>query len=253
MWVVEDLTRLAGAQLVRLRQEIVPGSALAKPIDISRLICPLRYDLWVRIDLVRLLRDEPELYREDFSGFLSRPPARAYHVWFKEVCCGRFRPRLYRNPKLLERAFVQRIRETAALQESIDRHGFDGSKPIRLMSGRSIRTVNGKRIGSRYFAGDGCHRMACLYASGRTSLEPAEYEVAIHPSFQPLDNTSILIRHLPLDRTAYLRFISSFYCDGDEIDSADGILRHVAGRRPELLPELRSVLASDLPRVTKNE
>jgi hypothetical protein len=57
----------------------------------------------------------------------------------------------------------------------------------------------------------------------------------------------LLIRHLPLDATGYLRFISGFYCDGRELDSAEAIRSHVATSRPELLPELDTVFAFDLP------
>jgi hypothetical protein len=253
MWPVDELLRHAGSRLARFRQKVIPGSEVAESIDVGRLICPLRYDLWVRIGLVRLLRDEWALYQVDFPAFLELAPARAYRVWYKEVACARFQPRLYQDQALFGPAFVRRVHETAKLWQSIDRNGFDSSTPIRLGSGRTIRTVNGKQISTRYFAGDGCHRVACLYVTGRTSLEPADYEVVVHSHFQPLDNTAILARHLPLDRITYLRFISRFYCDGAELDSADEILQHVAARKPELLPELESVLAYDLPRVKVND
>ena len=254
MWILDELIRRASPHLTRSRKEIVPGTTLAESINIDHLICPLRYDLQVRIGLIRLLRDEGALYQHDFPAFLKRAPVRAYFVWFQEVCCARYRPRLYRDPKLLGPAFVQRLHDTAKLWQSIERHGFDSSTPIRLISGRSIRSVNGKLISSStYFAGDGCHRIACLYVAGRTSLEPTHYEVAVRPSLQPLDNTAILAQHLPLDRTTYLGFISRFYCDGAELDSADEIRKHVGVRNPPLLAEVESVLAFDLPRVRGND
>jgi hypothetical protein len=82
---------------------------------------------------------------------------------------------------------------------------------------------------------------------GQTQLEPDQYEVAVAPVYQPLDNTAVLIKRLPLDRARYLGFISRFYCDGVELDSADEIRERVAEERVSLLPELDSVFAFDLP------
>lgn len=245
----EDLIRRGGSLLARLRQDVVPGSAIGHSVDIHRLMCPLRYDLLVRIRLVHLLSEEWQLYRSDLNAFLDRAPVRAYRVWFRDVCCARYRPDLCRDPKRLADAFIGRVHETAALWRSIVQHGFDTSKPIRLMTGRSIRSVNGKRVKAKYFAGDGCHRIACLYVAGRTTLAPAHYEVVIYPTFEPLDNTAILAERLPLHRTTYLRFVSRFYCDGEPLDSVEEIKRQVAARKPALLPELESVLAYDLSRV----
>jgi hypothetical protein len=107
--------------------------------------------------------------------------------------------------------------------------------------------VNGKLVNSSYFAGDGCHRMACLFVSGQTSLRPDQYEVKIQESFHPLDNTAVLIRQLPLARPTYLRFISGFYCHGEELNTPEAIVAHVASNAPHLLAELESVLDYDLP------
>ena len=249
MSYLHDVVSRVQARFGRYRREIVSGREIGKSIEIERLICPLRYDLRVRIDFIRLLRDDWPLYTEDLQGFLERPESRAYFTWFKEVACARYMPELHRNEELLKPAFINRVQETAKLWALIERHGYDPSTPIRLKSGRSIRAVNGKTIDSIYFAGDGCHRMSCLYLRGQTRLDPEQYEVEIHPEFQPLDNTALLIKHLPLDRSTYLRFISRFYCGGATLESADQIREHVAAERPQLLPELTSVFAFDLARV----
>jgi hypothetical protein len=250
-WVsyVQDLRTRAGARLIRSGDKILPGREIAESIAIGRLICPLRYDLCVRIDFIRLLRDEWREYTEDLGGFLERPESKAYRTWFKEVRCGIYTPRLYQDDNLLQSAFIQRVHDTARLWRSIDLQGYDTSAPIRLRSGQSIRSVNGKMISSVYFAGDGCHRMASLYLTGRTRLEPEDYEVRFQRSFTPLDITSILIDRLPLDRAAYLSFISRFYCDDLELGDAAEILQYVAREKATLLPELESVLAFDLSRV----
>jgi hypothetical protein len=242
-----DLITRVQARIARYRQEILPGTEIAKAIDIDRLMCPLRYDLWVRIEFIRLLRDQWAHYTDDLTGFLDRPQSRAYRVWFKEVRCALYSPQIYRNEELLQAEFINRVRQTAALWRSIERDGYNRSTPIRLGSGRSIRNVNGKTINSTYFAGDGCHRMSCLYVAGQTRLKPEDYEVQVHPDFEPLDITAMLVRQLPLSRTAYLDFLSRFYCSGSQLPSTDQIRQYVASEQPELRAELDSVLAFDLP------
>jgi hypothetical protein len=244
-----DLVTRVQARVAQFRQEIISGTALGETIEITRLICPLRYDLCVRVEFVRLLRDDWSLYANDLARFLDRPESKAYGVWFKEVRCARYHPELYTDEKLLGPAFIERVHQTAKLWQSMQREGYDRSRPIRLESGRSIRNVNGKRIDAQYFAGDGCHRMACLYVTGQTRLEPADYEVRCQREFQPLDITAELLTELPLNHRAYLDFISTFYCAGVRLDSADRIVQHVSTYKPELLPELESVFAFDLPRL----
>jgi hypothetical protein len=253
MAYVHDLGTRAGARVTRYRQKTVPGREIAESIDIDRLICPLRYDLCVRIDFIGLLRDEWTFYTEDLAGFLDRPQSKAYRVWFKEVRCRLYSPRIYRDEELVQSAYIQRVHETASLWRSIDSRGYDMSVPIRLGSGQSVRSVNGKTISSAYFAGDGCHRMACLYVTGRTRLEPEHYELRVERHFEPLDITSMLIDRLPLDRTTYLHFISRFYCDGLELGDAADILQYVARKKANLLPELESVLSFDLSRIRDHD
>lgn len=239
------------ARVARSRRQTISGRDLGETVDIGRLICPLRYDLCVRIDFIRLLQTKWTLYTEDLSHFLERPESRAYYTWFKEIACARFQPEIYGNEALVRSGFVQRVHETAKLWRSIADKGYDPSTPIRLRAGRSVRSVNNKKVDSAYFAGDGCHRLSCLVVMGQTHLRPEQYEVVIEPEYHPLDNTAPLIRHLPLYQSTYLRFISRFYCDGRQLDSVEEILRQVASAKSFLLPELESVLAFDLPSLSK--
>lgn len=245
----ERLVWRAWQRFARPDEEIVPGTALGESVDIDRLICPLRYDICVRIEFLRLLRDEWSLYHEDPGAFRQRPPARDYYRWFRDVRCARYEPRVLRSPAALEAAFLRRMHQTAGLWRSVERGGLDPSRPIRLITGRSIQRVNGKTIQAACFPGDGCHRIACHHLAGQKRLGPAHYEIQVRSTLRPIDNTAILIDSLPLSRPAYLRYLSRFYCDGAPLESPDALVRHVASRKPELLPELTSVLASDLPRV----
>ncbi|HEX6106963.1 MAG TPA: hypothetical protein VFZ26_15350 [Gemmatimonadales bacterium] len=246
--VLREVVRRVRNRVDRYGRRIVSGERIGRPIDIERLACPLRYDVWVRAEFIHLLRSAWGAYEADLGGFLERPQARAYFTWYREVAVKRFHPTIYPHHQLVWRRFLGRVRETARLWRSISEDGYDASKPIRLASGRAIRNVNGKRVASTLFAGDGCHRIACLSLIGQTRLEPGQYEVEVRRRYQPLDNTAILCRELPLDRPAYLRFLSRFYCGAAE-DSLAEIRRRVAAERPGLLPELESVLAYDLARV----
>jgi hypothetical protein len=230
------------------RGRVVPGRELGDVVDINRLVCPLRYDISIRIDFVRLLKEQWNLYARDLSGFLNLGESQAYYVWFKDVACARFQPQVARDEQRLKPAFIERVHETARLWHSIQTRGYDPSTPIRIRAGHSVRPVNGKLLNARHFAGDGCHRLACLYVGGHTRLLPEQYEVMIQASLQPLDNTATLIRQLPLDRAAYLHFISTFYCQGQSLNTAEAILAHVAASHPGMLAELQSVFAFDLPR-----
>jgi hypothetical protein len=246
---LQDFLTRVRARVRRSRRQVVPGRKIAQPVSIGRLMCPLRYDLHVRIEFIRLVRDQWTLYANDLAGFLECPQSKAYYVWFKEVACARYQRQIYADDRSLQSAFLGRVHETARLWKSITSNGYDLSTPVRLQSGRSIRAVHGKRIKSAYFAGDGCHRLSCLYLMGHDRLEPEQYEVEFARTYRPLDNTAILIKKLPLNRTEYLHFISRFYCDGKELDSVEEIRHHVASHSPTLLPELESVLAFDLDSV----
>ena len=230
------------------RGRVVPGRVLQDVVDIDRLICPLRYDISVRIAFVRLLKHRWDFYGADFSRFLNRPESQAYYVWFKDVATARFQPQLLRDERRLHSAFIDRVHQTARLWHSIQTRGYDPSTPIRIRAGQRVRPVNGKRLNARYFAGDGCHRLACLYVGGQTQLLPEQYEVMVQASFQPLDNTATLITHLPMKRATYLQFICDYYCQGRTLQTPEAILAEVAASNPGMLAELQSVFAFDLSR-----
>lgn len=249
----EDFVRAAWGRIGRLTQQVIPGTALGETIDIDHLICPLRFDICVRMKFVQLIRDDRELYSSDIEAFLARPEARAYYSWFRNVRSVRYEPSLLRNPERMQSAFLRRVAETASLWDSLSTYGFDEAKPVRLSSGRSIRNVHGKAIDERVFSGDGCHRIACLRLLGWKRLEPTHYEVLIRPRFEPLDITAELIEIGTLDRETFLRFVCRFYGDGHDFESTAALERYVAKHKPKLLAELRSVLRYDLVKLNSQE
>jgi len=157
-----EIVREASRRVARLGDDVVPGTVVGQAIDIDRIIFPLRYDICIRVDFLRLLRDEERLYEDDLDAFLNLPAAQAYFTWFRDVRCFTYRPRLLHDVSGLKAAFVRRVRQTAELWQSVERNGFDNTHPIRLASGRSIENVNGKVINSTVFAGDG----GCVQQSG---------------------------------------------------------------------------------------
>jgi hypothetical protein len=247
---LRNLLTQARARVAAWGQETVSGTRIGESIEIARLMCPLRLDLAVRVEFIRLLRDEWTLYTDDLPRFLERPESKAYYVWFRDVRCAHYDPELRRDGERAGAAFLERVHQTARLWQSMERNGYDRSTPIRLETGRSVRPVNEKAVASPYFTGDGCHRLSCLYLMNRTRLSPEDYEVRVHRVYQPLDITGELLPLLSLDRSSYLRFMSQWYAPGQATDTADDMVRFVSRNRPELLHELQTVFAYDLPLLT---
>ena len=212
----------------------------------ERLICPLRYDIHVRVEFVRLLRDEWSLFQSDRPAFLERPAARAYRTWHDEVLATR-RAALREQRRDIHENFVARVDRTARLWESFRDVGFDADQPIELRSGRVLQLPNQKVVNTRIFAGDGCHRLACLIAAGQETLLPDQYYLRTKPRFAPRDNTALLLAPLALDMAAYLAFLSPLYADGAAVASVADLRSALSADRPDLAAELESVLAYDLP------
>lgn len=180
------------------RPRIIRGIEIGVPVPIPHLVYPWRYDIVVRIEFFRYLKRNRGVL-EDVSGEAhSAQPVLNYRTWFKEVAVARFRPGLYGEEDRFDQAFRKRIFDSVGIWDSIASRGFDSSRPIRLHSGIHVRMPDGTVPRWRYFAGDGCHRLACLYLQGARVIQPSHYELALFDDLQPLDNTTILKNCLPL-------------------------------------------------------
>ena len=228
----------------------VSGDELGKRIRIFDIVCPLRYDILVRAEFIELLAKNEELLASELEELLEHRAARSYAVWFREVCIKRFASEIYDDKKLVRQRFVIRVEKTKRLWESIHLTGFDAAHPITLRSGKSILQVNGKKIGASLFAGEGCHRIACLLVMGKKYLEPNEYRVAIQSKFQPLDNTALLLDKLPISVADYLQFISRGYCAGQTLATPNEAVAYLEENDSDRLPELKSIFEHDLIRLT---
>ena len=230
----------------RWHEKRVSGLEIGERIKIEDLVCPLRYDILVRVDFISFLADNDGLSTSDFRTLLETPVARAYQTWFKEVFVPQVLPEIYHDDDQIRKHFYARVENARNLWESMSTQGFDYQHPISLRSGSLVQEVNGKTFDTSFYAGDGCHRIACLLVMGRKYLEPKEYEVVTRPELHPVDNTAILLEKLPISMSEYLSFISRGSCEGRTLAAAVDALAYVEQNSPSRLAELKRVFRHDL-------
>ena len=236
----------------RWTDRFVSGLEVGQRIRIFDVVCPLRYDILVRADFIAALAENDKLLTIELDELLEIRAAKSYAVWFREVCIKRFSPDIYHDENLVRQRFAIRVEKTKRLWESISLNGFDLTQPISLRSGEAILALNGKKVGASIFAGDGCHRIACLLVMGKTYLEPNEYRVWMQSEFQPQDNTALLIDKLPITEADYLTFISRGYCEGRTLTTANDAVAYLKVHDPDRLTELQYNLNSHLNLINTN-
>ena len=239
------------SQVTQLRQWVrgVPGlrayRPATEPLDLDSLISPLRYDIMVRADFFDYLSERLEDYEADFDRFAADATATTYYAWFAKVALARYRPRQARDPARVMVEFRERLHRSVRLLTSFTAGGFDLRHPISVRTAvPGALTGTGKLVPRKYYAGDGCHRLALLVRVGETSLAPSHYRVRRDPETMVVDNTQLLIRELGLTPEQYFRFLSRGYADRPYTD-ARALLNHVEERAPDRLGELRAVIAAD--------
>ena len=226
---------------------------LGDGIEISRLVCPLRYDVVVRRDFYAFYEANQELYRSDFDSFLELVSQGSYYTWFAASEAVRTRPYLLDDHDRLWRQFVNQIRKAVALYESMESQGFDEQDPIVLRTaenllpptGDRLAPPTGKVVSDRYFMADGCHRLAWLMFRGYTLLPAAYFRIQCFREFSPFDSTSLLARSLPIAASEYFAFLSSRYCRPFVFEDRGGFLEHVREHRPDVLEEVSSIMKVD--------
>ena len=226
-----------------------------KPVSLGELISPLRYDILIRMNYIEFYRSHVDLFHSNFSGYLELARTTPYFVWFRDVACFTFRPRLLSNKAALDKAFAQRLHGVARLLESFEKRGLDSAAsfklyPITLQAAkRVLPTDSGMMIHREFYAGDGCHRLALLLLSGCRVLQPAFYRVILRNEMRPFDNTSILLRSLPIGESEYAAFLSLGYAD-ESFANLESLQRNVQEKRPEAVKELKRVLELNIPNLT---
>ena len=229
-------------------RDLVSGAhyvAGTEPIDIPRLISPLRYDVLVRKGFFDLLESERHLYERDPDGFAAMAAGTSYRAWFEKVYCARFDRALLHNERARRAAFRRRVGASANLYFSFEKSGFLPKHKIVLRTGCEILpSDSGKPVSASIFVGDGCHRLALLLKQGCTRLEPEQYVVKVAARYAPLDNTALLLEALALSASEYAAFISASFSSGRH-ERLDALLEDVAARNPRRLGELERVIAAD--------
>jgi hypothetical protein len=211
---------------VRRAANRLPKDIGVEPLDIGRLVSPLRYDVLIRADFFGFLDANLDLYRRDFPRFSRRA---------REELAEQDRAVLLDH-------YDQRLRRSHALWVSFLEHGFDARHPVTLRRAHpEAHSESGLHIDRLIHLGDGCHRLALLLASGERLLPPENYRIDRRPQRVVLDNTTLLVRALRLEEKRYARFLSLHYADGPH-DDLDSLIQHVRDRRPAALAELCSVI-----------
>jgi hypothetical protein len=231
------------SRAARLRRRVTPRFTVSPktPIQIDRLVSPLRYDILVRQHFFDFLSDAARLPWAELREAAYEQP---YFTWFEQVMAPRFVPDASGARNRLNEAFDSRVRSAVALYNSFTERGFDARYPITLRAGVLVRpTETGKQIGVRIFAGDGCHRIALLRSTGIRTLEPSMYRVSYTLIHRPLDNTVPLLSPLNVTLDEYFAFLTLAY-PREEVAGALGTDAHAANRTT---PELAAIVQTDVP------
>jgi len=226
---------------------------LAEGIAITELVCPLRYDVYVRREFLSFYRAHRDLYENDFEAFVQRARASSYYIWYMQSEAVRCNAHLRDHPDALEQAFAKRIRRSVELYQRITREGYSAQYPITLKSAERLLPPTtdragpstGKSVSNRYFLADGCHRVAVLMELGYRVIPAEFFRVKCYREFSPFDSTSLLARALPLDERTYFRYLSTRYCAPRSFERRDPFLNYIQVQRPYVFAEVLSVVLAD--------
>lgn len=166
---------------------------VAAEIPIRPLIYPHRYDILIRKSYFDFYAGQRELYRRDFEAYVDMAQQHQYYDWFIKVLMVRFEAASVGDAARTRALFSHRLRESAALHDSIADNGFDTAFPIVPFTGVRIKPMDSGRTSDEvYFMGDGCHRLACLMSLGYDCLPRKMVRIKCFSTLVPLDNTALL-------------------------------------------------------------
>jgi hypothetical protein len=219
-------------------------------IPIDHLVSPLRYDIVVRERYFEVIREQRALAEEDFEAFMELSRQQPYFAWFTQVVIPGYRSEMVGDDERVDAAFERRVRGCIELHDAFESTGYDRRRPIILRTGHQIApTSTGKRVARRIYAGDGCHRLACLRVAGVDVLEPDMYRLHVAQVLTPRDDTALLLRVMAISPRDYFSFLSLSYADR-ELFSEEALLDHVRSTDPDRLREIQELIAVDSPLLT---
>ncbi len=231
----------------------IEAPELADGIEIATIVCPLRYDVLVRRDFFSFYASHLDLCDADWDAFVDLTRGTSYYTWYLESEAVRTNAHLRSDPGALELDFEKRIRRAITLYESVQKDGFSTRFPITLKTAKRLLPPTtdrggpptGKRVGTKYFLADGCHRLALLMALGFHTLPANYFRVKYYQEFSPFDSTSLLARRLLREPSDYFRYLSTYYTAPEVFSNRNDLMNHVERHKPELLDEVESVIRAD--------
>lgn len=231
----------------------VDAPDLAKGISISELVCPLRYDVYVRGEFFSFYREHRALYQRQPVEFMRRVHLTSYYIWYMGSEAVRCNPHLRGNAAALEQGFVDRIQRAIDLYERVMAEGFSTQFPLILKTAERLLPPTtdrngpptGKTVSAKYFLADGWHRLALMMKLGYQTLPAEFFRVKCFREFSPFDSTSLLVRALPLDEATYFRFLSTRYCAPLSLTQRDAFLNFIRAFKPEALEQVLSLVRVD--------
>lgn len=227
----------------RTAYALVPGTIGGETVPMGALISPLRYDILIRMHFFACYAERRDQFARAFDTFLEEPPVRDYAVWFRECRIRRALPEAYWLRGHVRRMFREQVRRAAALYDALEAQGFraDAQPPIELYDGDSVCSRRLPALATRYFAGDGCHRLAFLALRDVVELAPDTYVVRRFRRLQPIDATAALTRCLPLGEESYVRFLTSGYAPGQAFSRLADLLTFMQRSGDSRLGEARAI------------
>lgn len=233
--------------------EWLDAPALVNGIAIAELVCPLRYDVYVRAEFFAFYQAHRAQYQKQPAQFMRAVQASSYYVWYASSEAVRCNRHLRADRDALNAAFERRVHSAIDLYERVMAEGFSRAYPLTLKTARHLlppTTIRngaptGKQVAAKFFLADGWHRLALLMQMGETVLRAELFRVKQFQKFSPFDSTSLLVRALELDAATYFRFLSTYYCAPHSFTRGDEFLAYVRAENPHRLTEVLSVLRVD--------
>ena len=215
-----------------------------RELQVNALVSPLRFDVLTRKSFFEFINIYQRLYRQDKAKFMDLALEHEYYIWFVKVYCPKYNRWALYSRRKLQKAYERKVDRTFRLYESFCEKGFVKDTPIILKTGNKIiETHSGKTISQEIYPGDGCHRLALLMFAGIEVLQPEWYSVERFKRYCPPDHTFQLLFHVPMDEKQYAEFISMRF--GQRCNTIDALINWVGDHRPDLLPEVKSLIDTD--------
>lgn len=211
---------------------------------IAELVGPLRLDVLVVRDFLRIYLQRRDLAARDFAGFVAE--AREHR--FRDLIYGWFslyQPEAVRNPEVFSRHFDMQVRRSVMLWHQVaDDRDIRPAIEVKVAA-RTLPTATGKLVHGRYGLGEHSYRAACLMLLGHHVLPPRSFCYRWYRVRRPYDGTWVLTHRKALTPTEYFCYLSEVYGSSERFTTEADLRRFVETVTPGRLDEFRSVVRAD--------